>query len=109
MALDVNVILTQMLGAAKTSFGSKWPKAQDLATTSFKALAQNLVDIERMNIAGTITSDQAALLVDMQKHTAKIVLQAVKGLTILAVEAAINAALAVIKDTVNTALGFTLL
>ena len=109
MALDVNLILNQMLGAAKTSFASKWPKAQDLATTSFKALAQNIVDIERMHLAGTITNEQADLLIDMQKHTAKIVLQAVKGLTKLAVEAAINAALDVIKDTVNTAIGFSLL
>jgi hypothetical protein len=46
---------------------------------------------------------------EMQKNAARMVLLAIEGLGILAVEAAINAALAVVKEAVNGALDFALL
>jgi hypothetical protein len=45
----------------------------------------------------------------MQKLASQNVLLTLQGLSLLAVEAAINAALGVIKTAVNTAIGFALL
>ena len=59
--------------------------------------------------AGQINQAQAVLLLDMQKSASRSVLLALQGLALLAVEAAINAALGVVKTAVNTAIGFALI
>jgi hypothetical protein len=59
--------------------------------------------------AGRINSQQADLLLDMQKLASRNVLLTMEGLGLLAAEAAINAALDVVKKAVNTALGITLI
>ena len=58
---------------------------------------------------GKITEEQARLYIDIQKNSMRIVLLTIEGLGILAVEAAINAAIDVIRSTVNTALGWRIL
>jgi predicted ATP-grasp superfamily ATP-dependent carboligase len=107
--LDFSKLLGEMLGAAKNKLADKWPAVEGIATTSFKTLAQTLVDIEDMTLKGTITGEQAALLLDMQKNTAKMVLLSVEIVGIVAAEEAINAALDVVRDVVNTAISFPLL
>ncbi len=107
--LDFSALLKQMLDAAKNTLASKWPSVKDLATSSFKTLAHSLIDIEEMKLAGTITEEQARLLLDMHKNTVKIVLLSEEIIGIVAAEEAINAALDSIKTTVNTAIGFALL
>jgi len=107
--LDFNSLLDNMVNAAQGSLASNWPAIKSLATTSLKTLAHNLVEIEEMNIGGTITPDQASLLLDMQKHALKMVLLSEEGLGLLAAEAAINAVLDAIKVVVNSALGFPLI
>ena len=109
MALDTNDLLKQMVAAASASLSSKWPEIRDLATTQLKQLAQNLADIEVMKLKGSITEEQAQLLIDMQKNTLKIILLTEEGLGLLAVEAAINAVVDVISAPVNKALGWSLL
>lgn len=107
--LDFSTLLKQMLDGAKNSLASKWPVIKDLATSSFKTLAHSLIDIEEMKLDGTITEEQARLLLDMHKNTTKIVLLSVEVVGIVAAEEAINAALDSIKTAVNTAIGFALL
>ncbi len=107
--LDFNSIFNQMLNAAKSSLGEKFPTIRDLATTSIKTIAQNIIDIEEMNVSGAITQEQALLMIGMQKNAFKIVLLSEEGLGLLAVEAALNAALDAVKTAVNTAIGFALL
>jgi hypothetical protein len=108
--LKATELLTSMAGAAKTSLAEKWPAIRHLATSSFKALAQNLVDIEKMSLppSPAISKAQAKLLIQMQKNTIKMVLLSVEGLGLLAAEAAINAAMDAIRTVVNTAIGFAL-
>lgn len=107
--LNVSALLDQMVDAGKTSFGKQWPGVCDLATSSFKKLAQTLVHIEEMKFTGTVTEEQARLLLDMEKNTFKIVMLSLQGLSLLIVESALNAALDVVRTAVNTALGFMLL
>ena len=107
--LNFNSLLNNMLSAAKSSLAGNWPAISNLATTSLKTLAHNLVDIELMNIDGTITPAQANLLIDMQKNTLQTVLLSEEGLGLLAAEAAINAVLDAVRTAVNTALHFPLI
>ena len=58
---------------------------------------------------GQINPQQAELLFDMQKSASRSVLLTVKGLSLLAAQEAINAALAVVRTVVNTAVKFPLI
>lgn len=107
--IDFSSVLNEMIGAAKNSLADKWPEVEELGTSSFKSLAQGLVDIEVMRLNGKITEEQARLLLDMNRSTLKIVLLSIEGIGLVAVEEAINAALNAVKDVVNTAVGFALL
>lgn len=108
MDFKVSDLLKAMLGAAKGEFGETWPEVQDFAKTEFKKLAQTLVDIGKMRAQGKITATQARILIRMQRRTTQTVLLTIEGLGILAVERAINAAIAVVRDTVNKAAGLVL-
>ncbi|MFQ5709489.1 MAG: hypothetical protein ACE5HO_18690 [bacterium] len=109
MAIDVAEILSKMLNAAQKEFGSKWPGVKDYAESEFKKLAENFATIEKLKLQGKVTEEQAKLLLDIQKNSARMVLLTIEGLGLLTVEAAINAALNVVKDVVNSALGIVLI
>jgi hypothetical protein len=109
MALNFNSLLNGMFGAAKESLGEHWEGIKDVATTSFKSLTMHLIDIEKMKNEGSITEEKAALLIGFQKDAIKIAIATEKGLSLLAAEAALNAALDVVRNTVNRAIGFPIL
>jgi hypothetical protein len=107
--LETDPILQEMLKAAGNSLEDKWPSLRELATFSFRFLARNITDIEKMKEQNKITEEHARLLLDMQKNAVKMTLLTEKGLGLLAVEAAMNAAIGAIEKTVNTALGWKIL
>jgi hypothetical protein len=107
--LDLTTILADMLKAARTSLEENWPSVSKIASSSFRTLAQTLVDIEEMRHDGSISEEQARLLLNMHKNTTKIVLLSVELVGIVKAEAAVNAALNAIKIPVNAAIGFPLL
>lgn len=109
MSLNFNSLLNDMVNAAKESLGKNWEGIKDVAVTSFKSLAMHLVEIEKMRVEGTITEEKACLLIGMQKDAIKIAIATEKGLSLIAAEAALNAALDVVKNTVNVAIGFAIL
>ena len=65
--------------------------------------------VEKLKLLGQIDEEEAELQFNIQKNASRTVLLTIEGLGILAVEQAINAALDVVSDTVNTALGFNLI
>jgi hypothetical protein len=107
--IDVDTMLRDMLGAAAESFKKEYPNAKGYAETEFKKIAESIVFIQGELAAGNMTPEQARLHQEIQKNASCTVLLTVAGLGALAVEAAINAALGVVRDTVNTAVGFDLL
>jgi hypothetical protein len=109
MSINVDELLAAMLAAAEGVLSEKWPEIQDYAETELKGIAEGIALVERLYLAGQITQEQARLLVEMKKNTARIVMLTAKGLGVLAVEQAINAALDVVKEVVNGALDFALL
>jgi hypothetical protein len=109
MALNLDDIFEKMLSAAKSSLADSWTDIKDLATTSLRALAQNLADITESVINKSTSPEKAKLLIDMQQATFKTVLLAEAGLGLLAAESALNAVINAIKGIVNTAIGFAIL
>lgn len=107
--IDVQQILTGMLGAAQSVFGEKWPSVKDYAEAEFEKLARTLVQIELLKQRNQISEGEASVLFEMQKNTARAVMLTLEGMSLLLVEGAINAALGVVRDAVNTALGFVLI
>lgn len=108
-SIDVSALLTNMLNAAKGPLLQKWPEAKDYAETEFKKIGESILFIEKQRLIGKMTEEQAKLHLGMQKNASMAVLLTLEGLGLLAVEAAINAALQVIKEVVNTALKFPLI
>ncbi|ALQ50441.1 hypothetical protein [Nitrosomonas ureae] len=109
MSLDAAQLGKDILSAIKGVLAEKWPDVKDYGEAEAKKLAQTLVMIEALRISGKINEEQAALHLEIQKNATRTVFLTLEGLGILTAEAAINAALNVVKDTVNTAIGFTLL
>lgn len=109
MSLNASELASKMLTAVEAALSAMWPEIKDYAEGETKKLTQSLVTIEKLRLSGQITEEQARLHLDIQKNASRTVLLSVEGLGILAVEQAINAALNVVKDTVNTAVSFTLL
>lgn len=107
--INVQELASKMLDAAKNVFASKWPEAKDYAESEFKKIAEAVAFIETQRAIGEMSDEKAKLHLDMQKNAAKMMLLCLEGLGLIAVEQAINAALAAVKETVNTALGFAIL
>jgi hypothetical protein len=108
MALDVNAIAQAMGKALFDSLKTSVPDIKEYATQEAKKFAQSLAMIEALKVAGKITEQEAQLHLDIQKNASRMVLLTVKGLGAVAVESALNAALGVVKQAVNTAVGFAL-
>jgi hypothetical protein len=109
MAFDPRKLAKKMFKAFESSLADKWPEVKDYAEAEAKKIAESLVMIEKLILSEQISEEQAKLHFQIQKNATRMVLLTIEGLGIIAVEQAINAALGVLKETVNTALDFTLL
>jgi len=107
--LDVEDVAKQMLAAALPILKKDAADAEAFAKMEFTKIAQTIASIGEALAAGQIDQQQASLLLDMQTLASRNVLLALRGLGLLAAEAAINAALAAVKTAVNTAIGVALL
>ena len=109
MGLKTSVLARQMLTAARAELDDKWPDVKRYAETEAKKLASTIVMIEKLKLEGKISRNQAKILLDMQKNTSRVILLTIEGLSLLAAEAAVNAAVKSIRDTVNSAIGWRLI
>lgn len=109
MALDPSQLATTMLSAALGVLKKKTPEIQQYAEMEFKKIAETLATIGKMVAANQMSEEEAKLHLQIQASASRAVLLTVEGLGLLAAEAAINAALASVKDLVNAALPFKLL
>lgn len=109
MSLNKAELVEQMITAFKTVLKDKWPDVKSYAESEAEKMAQNFVMIEKLKLTGEITEEQARLHYEIQRNATRAVLLTVEGLGLLAVEEAINSAMNILKDSINTALGFTLI
>jgi hypothetical protein len=107
--IDYSELVKKMLDAAKGVLSEHWNEARPYAEKEFSSLAANVKLIASLKAEDKITEEQARLYMDIQKSSIRVVLLTIQGLGILAVESAINAALDIIRSTVNTAIGWNIL
>ena len=109
MSIDIEEIGKQMIEAAKGVVNDKWPATKSYFEAESKAYAARLATIVQLRTDGLISEERAKQHVAFQNNSWETVLLAVEGLNQLIVEQALNAAIKVIRDTVNKAIGFELL
>jgi hypothetical protein len=109
MSLDAGELASKMLEAFKGELADNWPKIKAYAEAESKKLAENFVMIETLKLSGEINEEQARLHHEIQRNASRSVLLTIEGLGLIAVENAINAAMEVLKETVNSALDMVLL
>ncbi len=107
--INIEKLAKDMTGAAMGVFKEKWPSVKTYAEAEFKKLGETVIAVQKSKLAGNITEEEARLLMDMQKNAMRSVMLTVEGLGIIAVEEALNAALDVVRSTINTAVGWTIL
>lgn len=107
--VNTTEVLKKMLEAAKAVFNTQWKEVKPYAEQEFKAFTQNIQMINKLKEKGKITEAQAKLYFENQNLSIRIVLLSLEGISLVTIENAINAAINVVKDTVNTAIGWTIL
>lgn len=107
--INVEQLTKDMSLAAKDTFGKQWPEIKEFAKSEMKLIAEGIATINKLYAMQQISKQQARLLLEMKKNAAEIIILSVKGMSELMVEQAINAALNVVRTTVNKSLKFTLL
>lgn len=108
-ALDVEKLGVDLLAVAKDKLGKHFKEAKPFAEMAFQQLAQNLAMITELKVTNKINEEQAQLHFEIYKSSVRITLLTIEGLGLLAVEDTINAALNIVKDVVNTAIGFAII
>ncbi|HEY3306818.1 MAG TPA: hypothetical protein VGJ93_00035 [Desulfuromonadaceae bacterium] len=96
-SIKVDQLVASMLQAAKGELAQKWPEAKDYAEAEFRKIGEMIAYIEAQRTLNLMSDEKARLHLEMQKNAACTLLLTVKGIGSLAVEAAINAALDVVK------------
>ena len=109
MSIYIDAIGKKMIAAAQSVVKEKWPSTKSYFESESKAYAARLATIVQLREEGLISETRAKQHVEFQTNAYETVLLAVGGLTQLLVEQALNAAIAVIRDVVNKAIGFVLL
>jgi hypothetical protein len=109
MSLDTDQIGRDMIAAAAGVFSQRWPEIEEYADSELAEFAKTLGRITARYEAGKLGEENAKAMVRAQVKSMEIVFLAVEGMGILMVEGAINAAINVVRDTVNRGIGFALL
>ena len=109
MSLDVEAIGKEMINAAKGIVGERWPTTKQYFESESKMFAERLASIAAMRVDGLISEARAKQHVRFQTEAWETALLAVNGLNQLMVEEALNAAIKVVREVVNKAVGFVLL
>ena len=107
--MDVEQLFGQMVAVGAEAFGAGWGQVEKFAKVEFKTIAQRIEQIGQGLLRGDFDLTTGKMLVAMQINLATAAIAGATTLTMLAVEAAINAVLAVIKGAVNSALKMALL
>jgi hypothetical protein len=94
---------------AKDTFGKQFKSVKQFLRGESEKLAITLRMIIEARIAGDVSEEEARILLNQQKIATSAVLTAAEGMSLIAVQSAINAALNVVRQFVNGKVGFSLL
>ena len=107
--IDVKDLASEMLSASKDVLKKEWKQVAPIAEIHIKTIIHNLEQIAELKLNKKITEEQAKLHLTIQKESFKTILLSFEGIGIITAEKAINAALNVIRTSVNRTIGWRLL
>ena len=108
-ALSVSNLFPPMFAAAKGVAGSGWEEIRATVKIEFKAVAKRMKEIGKAFAQGEINKTTAKMLMKMVRNNVVAAIALVTNQILITAERIVNAALRVIKDVVNTAIGFAIL
>ena len=103
--LDVNKVVSAMVQASATALVKGGQKATEYASHEYQGFIADLEHVQAMFEKGAISQAEAQSLVDQHKLSMQAVLVAIEGLSLIAVQEAINAAMRALNDALKDALG----
>ena len=114
MAVTVEQIVNEMLGAGEKAFADGWSAVAKYAPAEFKKMAVQIESIAsnvakyELDSKDGYSPETGKLLLQMQRNALESVLVATTHLTLIAVQKAINAILDVLKKAFQGALATVL-
>jgi len=107
-SVDIGQIAGDALAAMLGIIDDQGPEIAAYAQAEAAKIATSIAQIGQLRLNGVINDAEMALHMDIQKSASRAVLMAVKGMSILTAEQAVNAALAVVTGAVSQALGIVI-
>ena len=101
--IDLDALVKDMGKAALPFLRAGAARARDYGRAEAEKMARTAVLLAKGIAAGKIDADEAQLVLDVQKNASRTILLTIKGLGIVAVEKAINAALDVLRKGIEQA------
>lgn len=98
-----------MIDAAREALGENWEAIRKYAEPELERLARTILEIGAQAASGEISESEARALIRVHRNTTEMVILTAKGMSLLTVEKAVNAAIRAAKAPVQAALGLTLL
>ena len=103
--LNTSQLTRDMLAAVQKVLKTHWDDTKPFAEAEVKKLAITAAQIAAGSLAGTLNKAQGKILVRMQANASQAVLTSIETIGMIAAQDAINAAVAVLRGAVNSAIG----
>src|SRR6266705_2595710 len=100
--IDVQSLGTNILGAIKAKLETHWKDVAPYATAEAQKLATTAAQIQLGIADESISPQHAPILLQMQANASQAALTAVETVGLIAAQDAINAALDVLRQAVNS-------
>lgn len=102
--LDFNDISKNMLNAAQASLKVNADDIKSLAEGELKDFARRSIELAEKVSNGSISLEQAKLILKIRQNAVETVLLSIAGIGLLAVQEAMNAIIDVLKGSINKAI-----
>ncbi|HEX5050779.1 MAG TPA: hypothetical protein VFZ65_03305 [Planctomycetota bacterium] len=106
--VDLEALVKDMGKAALPFLKAGAARAREYGKAEADKMARTAVLLAKGVAAGTIDEDEANLVLDVQRNASRSILLTIKGLGIVSVEKAINAAMEVLRKGIEAATGVVL-
>ncbi len=106
--LDLDALVEKMGKAALPHLKGGAAKAKEFGRAEADKMARTALMLAEGVAKGTIDKEEAQLILDVQRNASRSVLLTIKGLGIIAVENAVNAAMEVLLGAIKKTLGVAL-
>lgn len=106
--IDVDTVSSEIAGKLVEILSGAGKDIISYATAEAKKFAVSASEIAQLRLSNEIDDEELRLHLEIQKNASRAVLMAIEGISIIAAERAINAALEIVGKAIQTATGLAL-